>query len=543
MSVGYSFDSLAFRNGRVFGWGWYLSADAAAARIELVIEHALGVPTRITCQRSGHRPDLQAAYPDIPHAAGGGFLLQGRLPPAAPGDRCWLEILLQNDAIERLELPGFPDRYLDINQGPGAQLLSRRAIALAMLRRGEVGALAKRGLNALGNRVEAYRRRRRATAPQPLRGAADVIVFDHAMGGGANHFRDEAVAAMLAEGKRVLQVTPHLPSLSYDTTRIEGAGPHVTVRHDTLAGCLAALPTGASIVVNDLVSFDDPLQVLEWIERSRATGGGELDFYLHDYFSICPSWTLTNERHRFCGIPEPSVCAACLPRNDAAFLSLLPQLDIPQWRTHWLRFLQSADRITAFSEASLRLLRDAYPELPGDRLRVRAHDTSYLAKTQARPSTAPELVVGVVGAINVYKGAEMVAEMVRLIEAESLPMRIVVIGSIDGVAPSPSLSVTGRYKYADLPAILEQQRVSLCFLPSICHETFSYVTSELLAMGMPLASFDLGAPAERIRASDLGCIIPEVDAAIAIDSLFRFHERLLADQHRSESPLDSLAPR
>jgi glycosyltransferase involved in cell wall biosynthesis len=176
--------------------------------------------------------------------------------------------------------------------------------------------------------------------------------------------------------------------------------------------------------------------------------------------------------------------------------------------------------------------------LPADHLFVRAHDTSYVGKVQVRPSTEPDLVVGIVGAINRYKGAGIVADMASIIERERLPMRIVVIGTVDGVAPSPSLSITGHYQQEQLPKLLEQNRVSLCLLPSICHETFSFVTSELLGMGMPLASFDLGAPAERIRAHELGCIIREVDARVAIDSLFSFHGRLLGgpSTHRSTDP-------
>jgi glycosyltransferase involved in cell wall biosynthesis len=41
--------------------------------------------------------------------------------------------------------------------------------------------------------------------------------------------------------------------------------------------------------------------------------------------------------------------------------------------------------------------------------------------------------------------------------------------------------------------------VGLCLLPSIWPETFSYVTQELMSLGVPLVCFDLGAPAECVR--------------------------------------------
>ena len=523
MSLRWSFDSVAVRDGRVFGWGWLLADEAPATRVELVIEPALGVPTRIACQFGGHRQDLLDAFPAVVHAGSAGFLLQGRLPALGEGDRAWLEARLADGRVERVEVPGFPQRYSG-DASVSEALLARREVAMAMLRRGDIAGLAKRGWQAAARRLGGAAA---AVAKPAALAPVDVLVFDHAMGGGANQFRERCVEGWRAQGRSVLVVTPQLPTLSYQATRIDGEGTRA-LGFERLEDCLRALPAAATIVVNELVSFDDPLAVLARIAELRVAHASRVEFFLHDYFAACPSWTLVDYRHRYCGLPDFSVCATCLVRNDVAFLSLLPRADMPEWRERWQRFLESADSITAFSRTSLDILRQAYPRLDPARLSVQPHDTRHLASApRVAPSRRAQLVVGVVGSINVFKGSEMVAEMVRIIEAEALPLRIVVVGSIDGVAPSAALAVTGRYQPAQLPALLERHQVSLCLLPSVCHETFSYVTSELLAMGMPLASFDLGAPAERIREHPLGCIIPEVDARCAIESLLSFHGRLL----------------
>jgi glycosyltransferase involved in cell wall biosynthesis len=523
VSLRWSFDSVAVRDGRAFGWGWILADELPATRVELVIEPAMGVPTRITCQFGGHRQDLLDAFPAIAHAGAAGFLLQGRLPPTAEGDRAWLEARLADGRVERVEVPGFPARYT-AGANAGAQMLARREMAMAMLRRGDIAGLARRGWQAAARRLNGAGKRE---LPKQGLAPVDVLVFDHAMGGGANQFRDRCVEGWRKEGRSVLLVTPDLPSLGYEATRIDAEGERIA-SFEQLEDCLRALPGAKTIVVNELVSFDDPLAVLARIGELRVQHQARVEFYLHDYFAACPSWTLVDYRHRYCGLPDLSECATCLVRNDVAFLSLLPRADMPEWREGWQRFLEAADRITAFSETSMRVLRQAYPWLDPARLQVRPHDTSHLADSpKVAPSRRAQLVVGVVGSINVSKGSEMVAEIVRIIEAEDLPLRIVAIGSIDGMAPSAALSVTGRYRPEQLPGLLERHQVSLCLLPSICHETFSYVTSELLAMGMPLASFDLGAPAERIREHPLGCIIPSVDARVAIETLLLFHGRLL----------------
>ena len=210
---------------------------------------------------------------------------------------------------------------------------------------------------------------------------------------------------------------------------------------------------------------------------------------------------------------------------------MMPSLEIPEWRRAWGEFLTAADEIVAFSASSIDILRRAYPQLDAARIELRPHSTVYLGDTPPafRPPHPGEIAtIGVVGAISVYKGADIVAEMARLIEREGWPARIVVVGSIDGVPLSPALRITGPYRTGELPEVLEREGIDVAFLPSIWHETFSYVTAELMHYRVPLAVFDLGAPAERVRTYPLGRIIPAIDARIALAEITAFHRSLTA---------------
>ena len=93
--------------------------------------------------------------------------------------------------------------------------------------------------------------------------------------------------------------------------------------------------------------------------------------------------------------------------------------------------------------------------------------------------------------------------------------------------PSEALRVTGPYRVADLSAILEREGVGVALLPSVWHETFSYVTAELMHCRVPLAVFELGAPAERVRTYPLGHIISAIDARTALMESIAFHRSLL----------------
>lgn len=62
--------------------------------------------------------------------------------------------------------------------------------------------------------------------------------------------------------------------------------------------------------------------------------------------------------------------------------------------------------------------------------------------------------------------------------------------------------------------------------PSIWPETFSYVAQELVELDLPVACFDLGAPAERLRNYSKGMILKETTASAILDDLISFHRRI-----------------
>jgi glycosyltransferase involved in cell wall biosynthesis len=98
--------------------------------------------------------------------------------------------------------------------------------------------------------------------------------------------------------------------------------------------------------------------------------------------------------------------------------------------------------------------------------------------------------------------------MARIAAAESLPVRITVIGTMSGnIRRNRLLQVTGAYERATLSELVGRIGPDLFVLPSIWPETFSYAAEEVMLLGYPLAVFDLGAPAERASAYARGLVV------------------------------------
>lgn len=68
--------------------------------------------------------------------------------------------------------------------------------------------------------------------------------------------------------------------------------------------------------------------------------------------------------------------------------------------------------------------------------------------------------------------------------------------------------VTGPFAAAAGEELVAAQRADLGFLPSVCPETSCHALSLLWHAGLRVASFDLGAQAERIRRQDGGAVLP-----------------------------------
>jgi glycosyltransferase involved in cell wall biosynthesis len=70
------------------------------------------------------------------------------------------------------------------------------------------------------------------------------------------------------------------------------------------------------------------------------------------------------------------------------------------------------------------------------------------------------------------------------------------------------VSITGRYEEAELLSLIERQEAHLGLFPAVWPETWSYVLTKMWQAGLRVVAFDIGAPAERIRAVMGGYVIP-----------------------------------
>jgi GT2 family glycosyltransferase len=345
--------------------------------------------------------------------------------------------------------------------------------------------------------------------------ARATLIFDNDLGGGAHQFRRERVSRIVNDGDAVFLI-----SYKRNKEKVTVLEFHFKTYNfsfsvsqpDDLVKLFRSFKIG-EIVINSFVSFPNVEDWIALVLRIRSAGDCRLVFLMHDYFSVCPSYTLVNDSNVYCGVPRNlNICRECLLRNTGDFRRFEVHADIRAWRVQWENFLQSCDEIVCFGGSSAEILRRAYPSVEMARIVVRPHDISGRFKQiycESGKSTVK--TIGVLGAVNLAKGSHVLRDLVAHIDSRRLPVKVILFGEIDIEIKSPSFEVTGRYDIERLEPIILEKKIDVFLLPSIWPETFSYTADEIMQMGFPLIVFNLGAPAERVKNYPLGEVIEPHD--------------------------------
>ena len=324
----------------------------------------------------------------------------------------------------------------------------------------------------------------------------------------AEHARQDRVPLVLVPAKG-----PDGRPVTHLLIATETDYPNITFREgeswDQLRDVLPALHVDR-IEIHHFIGYEQGL-----VERLPELGL-PYDVYLHDYSWFCPRITLTGKANVFCGEPAVSGCVQCVSEHG----SQLDEAIGPEaLRERSTALFKGADAVIAASaDAASRFRRqlgvavklqdwEAHPQVPPRRQR----------------SPGPKVRVCIAGAIGREKGFDCLRQCAQLVAMRHLPIEFVIVGyTCDDKAllDTGCVTITGRYKESEAVATIRAQRADFAFLPAVWPETWSYVLTELWRAALPVIAYDIGAPAERIRAHGNGLLIPLQLQPEALVSLF-----------------------
>lgn len=339
------------------------------------------------------------------------------------------------------------------------------------------------------------------------------VYLGHSLGGGAENWLRARIRNRAVEGRSTVvvrvggnqrfEVELHLP----DET-IVGEADDMEVVIDLIKASAPNRHIIYSCGVGDSFSIQLPKLLCELAKDDNAT----LEIMFHDYLPVSPSFNLLDSTGRFNGVPS-------LESTDPVHQPRLPSGrtgTLREWRDAWGQAIERADSITAFSYSSREIILQAWPNARL-KVEVKPHTTTQNVPllTASVASGKDNVSLGILGSIGEVKGAQIVSDLAWYLYNNPCEVDLVIIGEIDRSFSLPkNIQVTGRYKLSDLEMLASKYRVAAWLMPSICPETFSFTTHEMLATGLPVMAFDLGAQGEAVRKAPNGHVVTPDPAAI-----------------------------
>ena len=343
-------------------------------------------------------------------------------------------------------------------------------------------------------------------------GRRSVVFVSHSEGGGIETHVKAMTAQLAEEGIGVVLITVS------SRHQISVAVSPLDARSVLTYNCSDLHVLRYASLIEQFLEWLQPLFVhvhslvgLEWQATQRMMSivsqkSQKYYFTLHDYSPVCHRNHLVKPTGVYCGLAAVHTCRSCLAIDHDELDCIAPATR----RAVYAAFLAGAEAVFAPShDIAVRVA----PLLPGSRIVVRPHHENLpvrpLPMRPERPRGTP-VRVAALGAIGPHKGINILYSLALDANLRQLPIEYVVIGysSMSNELSKLGVTETGKYNNPEHAlTLIDQSDIDAILIPSIWPETYCYTLSIALSSGRPPIAFDIGAPAERLRATHQGLLI------------------------------------
>lgn len=246
-------------------------------------------------------------------------------------------------------------------------------------------------------------------------------------------------------------------------------------------------------------------------------------FTLHDYYAICPSIKLINEKEIYC--EENSLeCEKCY--NMRFYSKNKSYSNIHEWRKFNYNFLlQAKCVIVPSNDVKLRIIK-YFKDLnikviPNSEILYNGNKFKNIKINENK-----NLKIGLIGSLTVSKGSNCLIECANYITKNNIPIDFVVFGTLNKrkfQRIPRNIKILGKYKEEEIFSLILTENVDFCWFPAQWPETYSYVLTIPALLKIPVLGSNLGAISERIQHNNWGEIYQwDADTKLIVDKMLNF---------------------
>ncbi|OUI92927.1 hypothetical protein HK13_08680 [Acetobacter indonesiensis] len=355
-----------------------------------------------------------------------------------------------------------------------------------------------------------------------------VVFVTHSHGGGVERVVQQRAAALQCDGLRVLILrSTKTGCVLQDAADKDGSMPSLVF----------SLPDEWSLLTRILRA-----ETVQWVEFHHLADHHALlytlpahlacayDVYVHDYMWFCQRISLLGPYGTYCGEPDVAGCMTCVA---LAGRHIAETIDVPAYHERSQKTLAAARTVYAPSndtaarmarhfpdlvckvfpwEQDKAIIQEAKKRIKHDQVSAQSNQLNFIPASGALGSDGGKkrIRLCVIGGIGTEKGYDILRLAALDAALRDLPLEFVVVGHTPDDATlikTQRIFVTGEYREEDAVNLVASMQADAVFLPATWPETWCFTLGIAWKAGLSVIAFDLGAPAERIRATGRGRLI------------------------------------
>lgn len=233
-----------------------------------------------------------------------------------------------------------------------------------------------------------------------------------------------------------------------------------------------------------------------------------LIYSMHDFYSICPTVTLTNESNEFCGGKCNTMqkdCKIALWDENAIFN--LKGNYIHRWREQFEKFSNLCSAIISTDDSAKNQICDIFPSVKS-KFHVIPHGRDFQKVIQGVHLNVAPSKIRIVVPVNISKakGALLIRDIFKSDKSGMFEFHF--LGKV-----APELNNIGihhgSYSRGDVVDKIKAIDPHIGVVLSLWPETFCHTLTEMWAAGVPVLGINLGAVGNRISESGAGWLISD----------------------------------
>lgn len=241
-------------------------------------------------------------------------------------------------------------------------------------------------------------------------------------------------------------------------------------------------------------------------------------YSMHDFYSICPTVTLSNESGKYCA-------GTCNKKSKDCKVALWEEDDIInlkdnyvyRWRAQFSNFLSYCDIVITTDDSAKKQICNIFPQLE-DKFAVIPHgrDFPLMYPGEILDSRPEKIKVIVPGNISIAKGALLIKKIIEEDKDNLLEFHFLgkVASELNGLGINH-----GTYTRDDIVEKIKTIKPHIGVVLSLWPETFCHTLTEMWAAGIPVLGVELGAVGNRIKKSGAGWLVDSDVSAHKCNSL------------------------